>query len=112
MAMVKSELIRKIAEKHVGYPPKDVEFLVNQILEEFSKALANGDRIEIRGFGTICLHYRAPGRAHNPKTGKTVYTTGKHRPHFKPGKAMRERVHAGRSHPIKVEKKEEEEAAA
>ena len=112
MAMVKSELIQRIAEKYTDTPPKDVEFLVNQMLEEFSKALAEKDRIEIRGFGTICLHYRAPGKAHNPKTGKTVFTTGKHRPHFKPGKAMRERVHKGKHNPIKADKKVLEEEVA
>ena len=51
-----------------------------------------GDRIEIRGFGSFSLHYRAPRVGRNPKTGDKVELTGKYVPHFKPGKELRERV--------------------
>jgi len=57
-----------------------------------SNALANGERIEIRGFGSFSLHYRPPRMGRNPKTGETVELAGKYVPHFKPGKEMRDRV--------------------
>ena len=57
-------------------------------------ALADGDRIEIRGFGSFSLHHRAPRVGRNPKTGETVKLEGKSVPHFKPGKELRERVNA------------------
>ena len=55
-------------------------------------ALASGERIEIRGFGSFSLHYRPPRRGRNPKTGDSVALPGKHVPHFKPGKELREKV--------------------
>ena len=58
------------------------------------QSLAKGDRIEIRGFGSFSLHYRAPRVGRNPKTGESVELNGKYVPHFKPGKEMRERVNA------------------
>lgn len=94
--MVKSELIIKIANKQDSLSVKDVELGVNHILECMSDALGGGDRIEIRGFGSFCLHYRPPRKAHNPKTGARVYTEAKHTPHFKPGKDLRERVNESR----------------
>lgn len=90
--MVKSELIAKIAAKYKALPIKDIEIAVNHILEKMAKSLANGDRIELRGFGSFTLHYRPPRRAHNPKTGERVVTRGKYTPHFKPGKGLRELV--------------------
>lgn len=90
--MVKSELINQIAEKQDNLPLKDIELSVNKILERMSQALGDGDRIEIRGFGSFSLHYRPPRRAHNPKTGARVFTEAKYTPHFKPGKELRDRV--------------------
>ena len=58
-------------------------------------ALARGERIEIRGFGSFSLHYRAPRIGRNPKTGEQVALAGKYVPHFKPGKELRERVNEG-----------------
>ena len=55
-------------------------------------ALAGGERIEIRGFGSFSLHYRPARTGRNPKTGDAVPLRGKHVPHFKPGKELRERV--------------------
>jgi len=90
--MTKSELIDQLAElqKHLAH--LDVELAVKSILEQMSAALATGERIEIRGFGSFSLHYRAPRMGRNPKTGDSVALPGKHVPHFKPGKALRERV--------------------
>ena len=62
------------------------------LIELMSETLASGERIEIRGFGSFSLHYRAPRMGRNPKTGESVALPGKHVPHFKPGKALRERV--------------------
>lgn len=92
--MVKSELITLIADKLNTLPLKDVEIGINQILECMGTALCTGDRIEIRGFGSFCLHYRPARNAHNPKTGEKVATIPKHTPHFKPGKELRERVNS------------------
>ncbi len=92
--MVKSELITIISEKLNSLPIKDVEIGINQILECMGNELCNGGRIEIRGFGSFCLHYRPARNAHNPKTGEKVATIPKHTPHFKPGKELRHRVNS------------------
>jgi integration host factor subunit beta len=91
-SMTKSELIELIAAKQGHLPAKDVELAVKQILEIMSDALAQGQRIEIRGFGSFSLHFRPPRQGRNPKTGETVALAGKYVPHFKPGKDLRERV--------------------
>ena len=93
--MTKSELIEAIAARQTQLPVRDVELAVKTILEQMSESLASGGRIEIRGFGSFSLHYREPRRGRNPKTGDTVQLTGKHVPHFKPGKELRERVNLG-----------------
>lgn len=90
--MTKSELIERIAMKQSQLSTKDVELAVKTLLEQMSQTLATGERIEIRGFGSFSLHYRAPRKGRNPKTGDSVQLTGKYVPHFKPGKEMRERV--------------------
>ena len=99
--MTKSELIETIARKQKHLPTKDVELAVKHILEVMSGALASGERIEIRGFGSFSLHFRPPRMGRNPKTGEAVALSGKYVPHFKPGKNLRERVNDGRHHPIK-----------
>jgi integration host factor subunit beta len=90
--MMKSELIDILAreQSHLAY--KDVELAVRCILEQMSAALASGERIEIRGFGSFSLHFRPPRVGRNPKTGDAVALSGKHVPHFKPGKELRDRV--------------------
>lgn len=92
--MTKSELIESLARKqnHLAY--KDVELAVKGLLEQMSQALATGNRIEIRGFGSFSLHFRPPRVGRNPKTGESVSLPGKHVPHFKPGKELRERVNS------------------
>jgi len=102
--MTKSELIDVIAKEQSHLAYRDVELAVKCILEQMSQALASGERIEIRGFGSFSLHYRPPRQGRNPKTGTTVALAGKHVPHFKPGKELRERVNNGF-------KKEQETAA-
>ena len=62
---------------------------------------SNGERIEIRGFGSFSLHFRPPRQGRNPKTGEAVALSGKYVPHFKPGKDLRERVNDGQANPIR-----------
>lgn len=90
--MTKSELIEVLAAKQSHLAYKDVELAVRCVLEQMSNSLASGDRIEIRGFGSFSLHYRPPRMGRNPKTGDAVALAGKHVPHFKPGKELRDRV--------------------
>ena len=90
--MTKSELIEKIALSQDQLPPRDVEQAVRMILERMANALVSKQRIEIRGFGSFSLHYRAPRTGRNPKTGDSVTLSGKDVPHFKPGKDLRDRV--------------------
>jgi len=92
--MTKSELIEKLVSKQPDIAPKEVEAGVRSILESMIQSLATGERIEIRGFGSFSLHYRRPRIGRNPKTGEKVELAGKYVPHFKPGKALRERVDA------------------
>jgi|TARA_B100000745_G_scaffold291782_1_gene231945 integration host factor subunit beta len=73
---------------------KDVESGVKMILDMMSDSLSQGERIEIRGFGSFSLHYRAPRVGRNPKTGDSVTLDAKYVPHFKPGKELRERVNS------------------
>jgi len=93
--MMKSELIEIIAaeQRHLAY--RDVELAVRYLIERMSGALAAGERIEIRGFGSFSLHYRPPRIGRNPKTGEAVALSGKYVPHFKPGKELRDRVNQG-----------------
>jgi len=90
--MTKSELIEKLAEKQSHLPFKIVEDAVKEMLEQMASTLADGKRIEIRGFGSFSLHYRAPRVGRNPKTGEKVELESKYVPHFKPGKELRDRV--------------------
>lgn len=93
--MTKSELIEIIAARQTQLSAKDVELAVKTLIEQMSETLAAGDRIEIRGFGSFSLHYRAPRIGRNPKTGESVGLAGKYVPHFKPGKELRDRVNRG-----------------
>jgi integration host factor subunit beta len=90
--MTKSELIETLAKKLNQLSPKDVELAVKIVIDRLAQSLATGERIEIRGFGSFSLHYRPPRMGRNPKTGEPVPLPGKHVPHFKPGKELRERV--------------------
>ena len=93
--MTKSELIERIAEQQDQLSVRDVELAIKLMLDHMSEVLSSGDRIEIRGFGSFSLHYRAPRVGRNPKTGDSVELQGKYVPHFKPGKEMRDRVNDG-----------------
>lgn len=99
--MTKSQLIEQLVDKNPQLSVRDVELVVKSLIDQMSESLSDGDRIEIRGFGSFSLHYRAPRVGRNPKTGESVTLTGKHVPHFKPGKELRERANAGQDKPIK-----------
>ena len=90
--MVKSELIARLAEKNPHLYQRDVERIVSTIFEEVSRALARGDRVELRGFGAYSVKRRAARQARNPRTGEAVYIAEKHVPFFKTGKELRERI--------------------
>ena len=90
--MTKSELIAQLSGKQPQLDYRDVELAVKELIDQLSTALAAGQRIEVRGFGSFSLHYRPPRVGRNPKTGDSVQVPDKHVPHFKPGKELRERV--------------------
>src|SRR5690606_26390945 len=92
--MTKSELIEILTQRQAHLKADDVDLAVKSLLEMMAGSLANGERIEIRGFGSFSLHFRPPRTGRNPKTGEAVALPGKHVPHFKPGKELRERVTA------------------
>jgi len=94
-SLTKSDLIEKLANSQSQLERRDVELAVKGILEKMSAELASGNRIEIRGFGSFSLHFRAARIGRNPKSGDAVALAGKHVPHFKPGKDLRERVDSG-----------------
>ena len=92
--MVKSELIARLAEKNPHLYQRDVERFVSTIFEEISRALARGDRVELRGFGAYSVKRRAARQARNPRTGEAVYVAEKHVPFFKTGKELRQRLNS------------------
>jgi integration host factor subunit beta len=99
--MIKSELIANLSSDMTHLPEKRIMDSVNLMIKTMSQTLIQGERIEIRGFGSFSLRYRPPRNAHNPKTGEKVITEEKHTAHFKPGKALRARIIASAStHPI------------
>ncbi len=92
--MTKSELIAKLASRYPQLVAKDAELAVKTILDAMAEGLAQGQRIEIRGFGSFDLNYRPPRLGRNPKSGDKVEVPPKYVPHFKAGKELRERVDA------------------
>jgi len=92
--MTKSELIERIVTHQGQLSSRDVELAIKTMLEQMAHALAAGDRIEIRGFGSFSINRRPPRVGRNPRSGETVMIPEKRVPHFKPGKALREAVDA------------------
>ncbi len=93
--MTKSELIDLLAAEQPQLAYRDVELAVKELLDCMAEGLARGERIEVRGFGSLSLHYRPSRVGRNPKTGEAVKVPDKHVPHFKPGRQLRERVDRG-----------------
>ena len=94
--MIKSELLRALNEKLPELQVRDVELALNCMLAQLANALVQGERIEIRGFGSFDCRHRPPRIARNPKSGEGVKLPAKVAVHLKPGKEMRDRVNAAR----------------
>ena len=90
--MIKSELVLKMAEMNPHLYQRDIEILVNAILDEITTALSRGDRVELRGFGTFSTKERDARLGRNPRTGAKVDVTEKRVPYFQAGKEIRERL--------------------
>ena len=90
--MIRSELIQKIADENPHLFQRDVERIVKTIFEEITDALANGDRVELRGFGAFSVKTRGARVGRNPRTGAAVSVEQKKVPFFKTGKLLRDRL--------------------
>lgn len=90
--MTKSELIQRLAERNPHLYLRDIEKIVDTILEEITKALVDGDRVELRGFGAFSIKHREARTGRNPRTGESVHVEAKRLPFFKTGKALREAI--------------------
>lgn len=90
--LTKSELIDVLAKRQAHLATEDVDLAVRAILEQMIAALAEGERIEIRSFGSFSIRHRPSRMGRNPKTGESVALPPKHVLHFKPGKKLREAV--------------------
>jgi len=90
--MIKSELVQKIAAQNPHLYQRDVENIINAILNEVTAAMAKGHRVELRGFGAFSVKHRPARTGRNPRTGDHVAVDGKVVPFFKTGKEMRERL--------------------
>lgn len=90
--MIKSELVQRLAAANPHLYQRDIELIVNTVFDEIIAALANGDRVELRGFGTFSTKVRPARTGRNPRTGETVDVAEKSVPFFKMGKELRERL--------------------
>ena len=90
--MIKSELIQKIAASNPHLYHRDVERIVNVVFDEIVDALAQGDRVELRGFGAFTVKHRAARQGRNPRTGTPVPVAEKFVPFFKTGKELKELI--------------------
>lgn len=90
--MIKSELIQKISATNPHLFHRDVERIVNVILDEIIDAMAKGNRVELRGFGAFTVKHRQARQGRNPRTGEPVSVSEKFVPFFKTGKELRDRL--------------------
>jgi integration host factor subunit beta len=93
--MIKSELVQRIADRNPHLYLRDVEKIINAILDEITNALSHGDRVELRGFGAFSVKHRDARLGRNPRTGAHVPVDEKAVPFFKTGKEMRDRLNEG-----------------
>jgi len=100
--VTKSELIALLASRYPQLAARDTDIAVKTVLDAMTQALVNGQRIEIRGFGSFSLSMRSPRVGRNPKSGEKVMVPAKQVPHFKAGKELRERVDAAFDAEIKA----------
>lgn len=92
--MIRSELLQALARDNPGLRADEVEKVVDTFFEEIEQRLAQGGRVELRGFGAFSTRERDPRQGRNPRTGASVAVPGKKVPYFKPGKEMRARLNA------------------
>ena len=90
--MIRSELIQALGEENPELRPEEVEALLTTFFDAICERLAEGGRVELRGFGAFSTRERAPRQGRNPRTGESVEVPGKRVPYFKAGKEMRERL--------------------
>ena len=90
--MIRSELVQIIADQNPHLFQRDVERIVNTVFDEITNAMANGDRVELRGFGAFSVKKRDARIGRNPRTGESVSVSQKHVPFFKTGKLLRDRL--------------------
>jgi integration host factor subunit beta len=93
--VTKSELIARLIELNPHLTPRDAERVVATVFGEIADALADGDRVELRGFGAFSVKKRDARVGRNPRTGETVQVGVKNAPYFKTGKELRERLNDG-----------------
>ena len=92
--MIKSELVARLSERYPHLYHRDVERIVSTVLNEIMRALAEGDRVELRGFGAFSVKVRPARLGRNPRTGEAVNVQEKRVPFFRTGKELRERLNA------------------
>lgn len=92
--MIRSELLQALAKESQSLRGDEIEKVVDVFFEEITARLADGGRVELRGFGAFSTRERDPRKGRNPRTGETVDVPGKRVPYFKPGKEMRQRLNA------------------
>ena len=90
--MIRSELLQAMAKDNPELRPEEIEQVVDIFFDEIVERLAEGGRVELRGFGTFTTRQREARSGRNPRTGQTVAVPSKRVPYFKPGKEMRERL--------------------
>ena len=90
--MIRSELLQALANDNPELRAEEIEQVVDIFFEEITKRLAEGGRVELRGFGAFSTRERKARQGRNPRTGETVDVPAKRVPYFKPGKEMRERL--------------------
>lgn len=94
MRMIRSELLQALSKQSPGMRGEEIERVVDVFFDEIAKRLAEGGRVELRGFGAFSTRERDARKGRNPRTGDSVEVPGKRVPYFKPGKDMRLRLNA------------------
>lgn len=92
--MIRSELLQNLAEENPGLRPDEIEKILDIFFDNIIDRLAEGGRVELRGFGAFSTRAREPRKGRNPRTGEAVDVPAKRVPYFKPGKEMRARLNA------------------
>ena len=92
--MIRSELLAALAKENPELRADEVERVVDVFFDEIAQRLAQGGRVELRGFGAFSTRERDARTGRNPRTGDTVEVAGKRVPYFKPGKEIRLRLNA------------------